>query len=280
MGDCSHRFGRNGREISSVRSWLQPVDLLQRKDVRIEQADRLRETIEIHPLVAERAAMQDVERGDAHGKKVLIISINSFGGWFSPAADTGLRSALKLSASALKADGVPFALGGGYALWASGAPEPIHDVDMVVPEGDVQAAVDSLAASGFQIERPPEDWLFKAYLDEDLVDVLHRLAGVPVERELIDTATEREILGVRIPVLPPTPIMIAKLLSLSEHYADFASLLPAVVRSANSSTGRRLLLRSKGHPFAEAFLVLVDRLGIADPGISDSEPSSEQEPAD
>ena len=61
---CSHRFGRNSREISSVRSWLQPVDLLQRKDVRIEQADRLRETIEIHPLVAERAAMQDVERGD------------------------------------------------------------------------------------------------------------------------------------------------------------------------------------------------------------------------
>ena len=71
------------------------------------------------------------------------------------AEDTGLRSALKQSASALKADGVPFALGGGYALWASGAPEPIHDVDMVVPEGDVQAAVDSLSAAGFQIERPP-----------------------------------------------------------------------------------------------------------------------------
>ena len=230
-------------------------------------------------MVAERSAVQDVERGHAHGKKVLIISTNASADG-SDSAENGLRSALKLSASALKADGVPFALGGGYALWASGAPEPIHDVDMVVPEADVQGAVDSLAASGFQIERPPEDWLFKAYLDDDLVDVLHRLAGVPVERELIDTATEREILGVRIPVLPPTPIMIAKLLSLSEHYADFAALLPAVRAVREQLDWQEIVAAVKGHPFAEAFLVLVDRLGIADPGISDSEPSSEQEQAD
>ena len=210
--------------------------------------------------------MQDVERGQAHGKKVLIISTQDSADGSAGEAN-GLRSALKQSASALKADGVPFALGGGYALWASGAPEPIHDVDMVVPEADVQAAVDSLSASGFQIERPPEDWLFKAYVDDDLVDVLHRLAGVPVERELIDTATEREILGVRIPVLPPTPIM-------------FAALLPAVRAVREQLDWQAIGAAVKGHQFAEAFLVLVDRLGIADPGISDSEPFSEQEQAD
>jgi hypothetical protein len=223
--------------------------------------------------------MQDVERGDAHGKKVLIISMNNSVD-SSTAEDTGLRSALKQSASALKADGVPFALGGGYALWASGAPEPVHDVDMVVPEGDVQAAVDSLSAAGFQIERPPEDWLFKAYLDDDLVDVLHRLAGVPVERELIDTATEREILGVRIPVLPPTPIMIAKLLSLSEHYANFALLLPPVRAVREQLDWPAIAAAVEGHPFAEAFLVLVERLGITDTGVSDSDLSSVPEEAD
>ena len=42
--------------------------------------------------------------------------------------------ALKRSASALKADGVPFALAGSYALWVHGAPESTHDVDLVVPE--------------------------------------------------------------------------------------------------------------------------------------------------
>jgi hypothetical protein len=223
--------------------------------------------------------MQDVERGHAHGKKVLIIStIESAGG--STTEQAGLRSALKQSASALKADGVPFALGGGYALWAGGAPEPIHDVDLVVSEEDVQTAVDSLSAASFRIDRPPEDWLFKAYLDDDLVDVLHRLAGVPVERSLIATATEREILGVRIPVLPPTPIMIAKLLSLSEHYADFAALLPSVRAVREQLDWRTIIPAVEGHPFAEAFLVLVDRLGIADTGIFDSAPSSGQERAD
>ena len=92
---------------------------------------------------------------------------------------------------------------------------------------------------GCWIDRPPEDWLFKAYFNngggstEDaeepaLVDVLHRLGGTPVTAGLLETAREHEVLGIRIPVLPSTPIVIAKLLSLSEHYCDFAPLLLGV----------------------------------------------------
>src|SRR4051794_24966398 len=47
-----------------------------------------------------------------------------------------LREALKRAASALKADGPPFALAGSYALWVHGGPEPSHDVDFVVAEED------------------------------------------------------------------------------------------------------------------------------------------------
>ena len=47
-----------------------------------------------------------------------------------------LREALKLVAVLLKESEVSFALAGGYALWARGAPEPHHDVDFVVPEQD------------------------------------------------------------------------------------------------------------------------------------------------
>ena len=138
-----------------------------------------------------------------------------------------LREALKRAVSALKADGVPFALGGGYALWVHGAPEPLHDVDLVVPEDDVEAAAsDSLTEAGLRIERPPEDWLFKAYVDEALVDVLHRLQGRVVTRALVDRGQEFEVLGMRFPVLPPTEVMSAKLGSLSEHYCDFGGAAP------------------------------------------------------
>jgi hypothetical protein len=218
--------------------------------------------------------MQDVECRQPHGKKVPTIAEQS-----SPPSDTSdepvLRAALKRSASALKADGVSFALGGGYALWVAGGPEPSHDVDLVVAETDAEMAANSLAAAGLRIERPPEDWLFKAYCDEDdsmeaadepaLVDVLHRLGGIPVTQSLLDTAREHEVLGIRIPVLPATPIMIAKLQSLTEHYCDFGALLP-VVRAVREQLDWAEIRKATQHnPFAEAFLLLIERLGIVAP---------------
>ena len=190
----------------------------------------------------------------------------------SEQTEPALREALKRSAAALKADGVPFALGGGYALWVHGAPEPDHDVDLVVAETAVEDAVRSLGAAGFRIERPPEDWLFKAYLDDladaddgepPLVDVLHRLAGVPVTEESLASAEESELLGIRIPVQPPTPIMIAKLQSLSEHYCDFGALLPVVRAVREQLDWAELRATTADLPFAEAFLLLCDRLEIA-----------------
>lgn len=50
------------------------------------------------------------------------------------ACGTQLREALRAAASALKGNGPRFALAGGNALWAYGAPEPSHDVDLVVTE--------------------------------------------------------------------------------------------------------------------------------------------------
>jgi hypothetical protein len=271
MGHGPHRLGGDRRQVGKVGAWLVPIDFLQAQDVGVQQADSIGQPIKIdHPIV-DRSAMQDVECRQPHGKKVPTIAEQS-----PPLSATSdeplLRTALKRSASALKADGVPFALGGGYALWVAGGPEPSHDVDLVVAETDVEMAASSLAAAGLRIERPPEDWLFKAYCDEDgptepveepaLVDVLHRLGGVPVTGSLLNSAREYEVLGIRIPVLPATPIMIAKLQSLTEHYCDFAPLL-LVVRAVREQLDWTEIRKTTQHnPFAEVFLLLVERLGI------------------
>jgi hypothetical protein len=274
MGHGPHRFGGDCRQIGEMRTRLVTVDFLQRQNVSIQETDSIGEPIKIDQSVVDRTAVQDVECRQPHGKKVPTIVEQS------PApSDTSdeplLRTALKRSASALKADGVPFALGGGYALWVAGGPEPSHDVDLVVAETDVELAATSLAAAGLRVERPPEDWLFKAYCDANdstepaeepaLVDVLHRLGGIPVEHSLLDTAREYEVLGVRIPVLPPTPIMIAKLRSLSEHYCDFAALLPAVRAVREQLAWTEIREETQDNPFAEAFLLLVERLGLTTP---------------
>ena len=274
MGHSPHRLGGDRRQVGKVGAWLVPVDFLQGQDVSVQRADSIGQPIKIDQPVMDRAAVQDVECRQPHGKKVSTIVEQP-----SQPSDTSdeplLRTALKRSASALKADGVPFALGGGYALWVAGGPEPSHDVDLVVAETDIELAATSLAAAGLRVERPPEDWLFKAYCDPNgstqpaeepaLVDVLHRLGGVPVAHSLLDTAREYEVLGVRIPVLPPTPIMIAKLRSLSEHYCDFASLLPVVRAVREQLDWPEIRKETEDNPFAEAFLLLVERLGITTP---------------
>jgi hypothetical protein len=174
-----------------------------------------------------------------------------------------MREALRRSASALKADGVPFALAGSYALWVHGAPEGDHDVDLAVAEDDVEAAVVSLATAGFTIERPPEDWLFKAWWEGVLVDVLHRLVGDPVDRDRLAGAAEHDVLGVRMPVLPPTDIVITKLLSLTEQYCDFTALLPYARAVREKLDWERVRAATEDQPYAAAFVYLLDRLGVS-----------------
>jgi Uncharacterised nucleotidyltransferase len=173
-----------------------------------------------------------------------------------------LRDALRRAASALKANGPEFALAGGYALWVHGGPEPAHDADFVVAEPDADAAADTLSAAGFDIERTPEDWLFKASAGTAVVDVLHRVNGEPVDPELIRSAEARDVLAIRMPVLSPTDVLIQKLRSLHEHYCDFTTLLPAVRAVREQVDWERLRTGTKDNDFAVAFLVLADRLGI------------------
>jgi hypothetical protein len=179
-----------------------------------------------------------------------------------PAQIVQLRTALRSAASALKKDGPPFALAGGYALWAYGAPEPSHDVDFVVAEADAEAAAETLARAGFDIERPAEDWLFKAHLGEATVDVLHHINGTPADTEMLARAQERVVLAVTMPVLPPTSVMIQKLRALNEHYCDFADLLPPARAVREYLQWDRIATETSDNPFAAAFLVLVQRLGL------------------
>ena len=180
-----------------------------------------------------------------------------------PPRNDDLRDALKRAASALRAQGPDFALGGSYALWVFGGPEPVHDVDFVVAEPDTEKAAATLEEAGFTLERTPEDWLFKACVGDDFViDVLHRLNGVPVDKESILDAEEYDVLAIRMRVLPPTEVMREKLNSLNEHHCDFASLLPAVRATREQLDWKRIREDTADNPFAAAFLVLADRLEL------------------
>jgi hypothetical protein len=113
------------------------------------------------------------------------------------------------------------------------------------------------------VETPPEDWLFKVFRDDAMVDVLHRIGGVPVEPELLERAVETEVLSIRMPVLSATDLVAGKLLALSEHACDFGKVLPAARALREQVDWDRLRLEVADSPYAEAFLLLVQRLGVA-----------------
>jgi hypothetical protein len=66
-----------------------------------------------------------------------------------------LLEAMRQAAAALQDAGVPFALGGGIAVWARGGPESEHDLDLFVKPEDAERALEAVADAGLRPEKPP-----------------------------------------------------------------------------------------------------------------------------
>ena len=182
-----------------------------------------------------------------------------------------VRDLLKRTAVALKQADVPFALCGGYAAWARGAPEPEHDADFLVPEAEAPRAAKALTEAGLEVVEPAEDWLVKVVsgaADGVFVDVLWRTCGEPVQERLVERSEVLPVLSVQMPVLEATDILVTKLMALDEHYCDFARLLPVARALREQVDWPRARRDVAGNDFAVVFLVLLDRLGITGTAVS------------
>lgn len=176
-----------------------------------------------------------------------------------------LREALKLVATFLKAIDVPFALAGSYALWARGGPEPEHDVDFVVAEDDAAAVAERLRERGLDVVEPPEDWLFKIFVDESQVDVLFRINGESLTRAALADVERIEVESVEMPVLSATDLMAQKLNAFEEHACSVDGTLP-VARAVREQVDWDVVRRDTAdNPFATAFLYLLELLHVVEP---------------
>lgn len=174
-----------------------------------------------------------------------------------------LRGALLRVAVALKQADVPFALAGGYAGWALGGPEPEHDVDLVVARDQTERAEAVLRDAGLRVEQPSEDWLFKAYDGDAMVDVIYAMNGQSVDDHLLGRAVELSVLSVTMPVLCATDVVVTKVLALDEHACDFGKVLPTARALREQVDWQEVRDAAAGNPFAEAFLVLADKLDLS-----------------
>lgn len=180
----------------------------------------------------------------------------------SGGAADGLLLSLKRAAAALRDAGIGYALAGGFAAYAHGAAVSTHDVDFVVRERDVPAALDALAGAGMTHLESPENWLAKARDGEHLIDLIHTPSGRPVDGELLGRAEEMSVGAVSMPVLPATDLMIMRLLAFTETACDFSGFLH-VCRALREQVDWRLVAAETAEsPYAYAFLTLLARLGV------------------
>jgi hypothetical protein len=174
-----------------------------------------------------------------------------------------LAEALKRTAAALRAAAVPFMLAGSMACWVRGGPEPFtKDVDFCVKPGDADQALDALAAAGMATERPPEGWLYKAWDEDILVDLLFAPANVPVTDEALAKADEMLVLSVPMRVAAIDDIMATKLLALNENSIDLKQLLQIGRALREQIDWAPLHRRTRESPYAMAYFTLMQELEV------------------
>jgi hypothetical protein len=175
----------------------------------------------------------------------------------------GLLASMKRAAAVLRDEDVEFMLGGGLAIWARGGPPTDHDVDLYVRPRDADRALDALVHDGFRAERPPEDWLFKAW-DEDghLVDLVFRPAGGEVDDANFARATEMEVSALSILVASIDDVLVTKLLAMTEQEPDYRAILEVARALREQVDWEDVRERTHVSPFARAFFTLAEGLGI------------------
>jgi hypothetical protein len=173
-----------------------------------------------------------------------------------------LLDTLKRAGAGLRDAAIPFALGGGMAIWAHGGPETEHDLDFFVKPEDAERALQALAEIGFRPEKPPEGWLYKAWDGDVLVDLIFEPSGMEVDDRFLRRAKELEVNAVRIPVAQPKDVLVSKLLALREHELDYDQLLELARTVREQIDWEDVRLRTAHSPYAKAFFTLVDELGV------------------
>ena len=114
------------------------------------------------------------------------------------------------------------------------------------------------------VDRPPEGWLYKAWDENVLIDLLFCPANVPVTEAALAHADELMVMSVPMLVAAIDDVMATKLLALNEDSIDLKQLLQ-IARALREQIGwAALRRRTQDSPYAIAFFTLLEQLGVVD----------------
>lgn len=114
--------------------------------------------------------------------------------------------------------GASYVLMGGIAATALGGHRATHDIDVFVKPHDAELVLGALDRAGFETEKRDPLWLYKAFKDNVMVDVIFKSSGpIFLDDEMIERSTVLDFRGRQVRTLGPEDLLIVKSLVLNEH---------------------------------------------------------------
>lgn len=129
---------------------------------------------------------------------------------------------------------IPYALIGGFAVKSLGRPRITHDIDFFVRPDDAGRTLEALEARGFTSQKRDPFWLFKAWKDNILVDVIFKSSGDIYFDEEVQTHVRRTLfLGKYLNAISPEDFLVIKAAAHQEHNPHHWHDALAVLKQGN-----------------------------------------------
>jgi hypothetical protein len=172
--------------------------------------------------------------------------------------DPHIRDFYVRTLAILNESGVPFLVGGAYALTKhAGIERHTKDLDIFVHRRDRDRVLDALEAGGFRTEVAFPHWLAKAFGNDGFIDVIYSSGNgvVRVDEEWFTYASDAEILGVPVRICAVEEMIWSKGYVQERERFDGADIMHLLRCRGRSLDWERLLRR-----FGEHWRVLLGHL--------------------
>jgi len=145
-------------------------------------------------------------------------------------ADATFVRVLREAVEAVDRAGYAFLVLGGLASSLVGRPRWTHDIDFLVRPDDARDVLEALRGAGFTTEETDPIWIYKAFKDDVMVDVIFMvMGGIYLDDEMQSRSIERDYQDLRLKIPSPEDQIVIKAIvhreETSRHWFDALAIL-------------------------------------------------------
>jgi hypothetical protein len=109
------------------------------------------------------------------------------------AAEAAFATVLREAVQTMDTAGFPYLVLGGLASSLVGRPRWTHDIDLLVRPDDARDVLEVFRAAGFTTEETDPVWIYKAFKDDVMVDIIFMvMGGIYLDDEMRTRSIERD----------------------------------------------------------------------------------------